>query len=186
MSRGIALALSAITGMCAVAGSSARMRSAATPLMPGRLMSIRITSGRAARAISMPRSPSLALSKRMSGRRAMRSSTSIRLAGLSSTYSSVCMPAGRPRLAQPGRGCGPGRDGGKLRLGRQVQLEPEHAALPDRAFHADDAAHQFDQPLAYDEADARPFLDVRLLSETVERLEQLRQLARASTLRRYP
>ena len=39
------MALSAITGMCAVAGSSASMRRAATPLMPGRLMSIRMTSG---------------------------------------------------------------------------------------------------------------------------------------------
>ena len=85
MSRGLALALSAITGMCAVAGSSARMRIALTPLMPGRLMSIRMTSGRAARAISMPRRPSMALRRRISGRRAMRSSTSIRLAGLSST-----------------------------------------------------------------------------------------------------
>ena len=67
MSRGIALALSAITGMCAVLACSARIRSAWRPLMPGRLMSIRMTSGRVARAISTPRIPSLALSNAMSG-----------------------------------------------------------------------------------------------------------------------
>ena len=85
MSRGIALALSAIIGICAVEGSSERIRRASMPLMPGRLMSIRITSGREASATSTPRLPSAALRRRMSLRRAMRSSTSIRLAGLSST-----------------------------------------------------------------------------------------------------
>ena len=74
-----------VAGMREVAGSSARMPSAWMPLIPGRLMSIRMTSGSEARAISMPRRPSPAVSRRMSGRREMRSSTSIRLAGLSST-----------------------------------------------------------------------------------------------------
>ena len=46
MSRGTALALSAMIGMCAVAGSARRIFMASMPLMPGRLMSIRITSGR--------------------------------------------------------------------------------------------------------------------------------------------
>ena len=44
-------------GMCAVAGSSRRIFMASIPLMPGRLMSIRITSGRWARASSMPALP---------------------------------------------------------------------------------------------------------------------------------
>ncbi len=55
------------------------------PLMPGRLMSIRITSGWVARASSMPRVPFTAVSRRMSGRRAMSCSTSFMFAGLSST-----------------------------------------------------------------------------------------------------
>ena len=42
---GLAFALIAMTGMCAVAGLPANSLSAVTPLMPGRLMSIRITSG---------------------------------------------------------------------------------------------------------------------------------------------
>ena len=46
MSRGTALALSAMMGICAVAGSARSTRMASIPLMPGRLMSIRITSGR--------------------------------------------------------------------------------------------------------------------------------------------
>ena len=86
-------------------------------------------------------------------------------------------PARQPR-ARPRRR--------QLRFGRQVQLDPEHAALPDGAFHADDAAHQFDQPLAHHQADAGAFLGVRLLPETVERLEQLRQLLRRQALRRCP
>jgi hypothetical protein len=44
-SLGIALALTAMTGICAVAGSERRICRASKPLMPGRLMSIRITSG---------------------------------------------------------------------------------------------------------------------------------------------
>ena len=60
--------------------------------MPGRLMSIRITSGRWARASAMPPMPSPALSRRMSGRRSISCSTSCRLAGLSSTYSRVRSP----------------------------------------------------------------------------------------------
>ncbi len=55
------------------------------PLIPGRLMSIKITSGLAARASSMPMSPVLALNRRMVGRRLMICTTSCRLAGLSST-----------------------------------------------------------------------------------------------------
>ena len=57
--------------------------------MPGRLMSIRMISGIAACAISMPRRPSLALINCRSGRRASKRATSIRLAGLSSTQSTV-------------------------------------------------------------------------------------------------
>ena len=57
--------------------------------MPGRLMSIRITSGREARARSMPSVPFTAPNRRRSDRRAINSSTSFRLAGLSSTQSKV-------------------------------------------------------------------------------------------------
>ena len=85
MSRGMALALRATTGMCAVAGSSLRILRASMPLIPGRLMSIRITSGWLARASWIPRFPSLALSRRISGRRSTSCSINIRLAGLSST-----------------------------------------------------------------------------------------------------
>ena len=60
----------------------------------------------------------------------------------------------------------------------RVQFDPEHAALADRAFHADFAAHQFDQPLAHHQADAGAFLGAGLLSETIERLEQLREFFR--------
>ena len=117
MSRGIAFALSAITGMCAVAGSPARIFSAVRPLMPGRLMSIRMTSGIAAWAISMPRRPSLALSSRMSGRRASRRDTSIRLAGLSSTHSTV-------RSAAPtGTSAATALGGGTASAGRSRPLE---------------------------------------------------------------
>ena len=89
MSRGIAFALMATTGIRAVAGSPARMPSAARPLRPGRLMSIRITSGAADRASSMPERLSLALISRRSGRRASNCATSFRLEGLSSTHSTV-------------------------------------------------------------------------------------------------
>src|SRR5437764_6704494 len=85
ISRGMAFALRASTGMCAVSVSSRRIFSASKPLMPGRLMSIRITSGWFARASWMPMLPSRALRRRMVGRRAMSCSTSFKLAGLSST-----------------------------------------------------------------------------------------------------
>ena len=58
---------------------------ASTPLMPGRLMSIRITVGWLARASSMPSVPFTAVKSRRSGRRAMSCSTSFMFAGLSST-----------------------------------------------------------------------------------------------------
>ncbi len=64
---------------------------------------------------------------------------------------------------------------GRLRFSRHIQFDPEHAALPDRAFHADFATHQFDQPLAHHQADAGAFLGAGLLSETIERLEKLRE-----------
>ena len=86
---GMALALMASTGICAVAGSPRRNCSAWIPPMPGRLMSIRITSGRWMRAISIPCLPSPAHNRRISGRRAMSCSTSCMFAWLSSTYSRV-------------------------------------------------------------------------------------------------
>ena len=60
-------------------GRSRRICIASMPLMPGRLMSIRITSGSAACASSMPRGPSIAVSRRMSGRRAMSCATSLQV-----------------------------------------------------------------------------------------------------------
>ena len=67
---------------------------------------------------------------------------------------------------------------GKLRCSSRDQFDPEHASRPDGAVHADCAPHQFDQALGHHEADARAFLAPGLLSETIERLEQLRQLFR--------
>ena len=49
-----AAAVSAITGMRAVSGDLASSRSASRPLMPGRLMSMRIAAGWRARAIAIP------------------------------------------------------------------------------------------------------------------------------------
>ena len=66
----------------------------------------------------------------------------------------------------------------RCRCRSQEQFEPEHASHADRAFDADHAFHQFDHPLAHHEADARAFLGAALLSETVERLKELRQLFR--------
>src|SRR5450759_3451081 len=64
---------------------------------------------------------------------------------------------------------------------RQVHFEPEDTALPDSAFRSYDAPHQFDQTLSRHQADARAFLGVRLLSETIERLKKLRQFIRRQT-----
>src|ERR1039458_7372879 len=153
MSRGIAFALRATMGMCAVAGSSRRILRASIPLMPGRLMSIRITSGWLARASWIPRFPSLALSRRISGRRAM---LNLRLW--------ICRGFGSVNC--------------KLWRRSPVQFEPEHAAQPHGALHADRASHQFNQPLAHHQADARAFLSACLLSETVERLKKLHQHVR--------
>src|SRR5207237_2580891 len=61
------------------------------------------------------------------------------------------------------------------------QLEPEYAAHPDAALHSDDAAHQLHQSLAHHEADARALQGATLLSEAVERLEELRQLLRSQS-----
>ena len=65
----------------------------------------------------------------------------------------------------------PWRDG-------RSQLAPKYASHPDAALHSDDAPHQLDQPLAHDQADARALHGAARLSETVERLEKLRQLLR--------
>ena len=73
------------------------------------------------------------------------------------------------------------RTGGKLWCGRRVQFDPEHAAHADNAFRADFAPHQFDQSLAYHQTDAGAFLDAGLLSEAVERLEQLCEFFRGQS-----
>lgn len=57
MSSGMALALRATTGMCAVLASSRKIFSASKPLISGRLISIRITFGSRLRASSMPIAP---------------------------------------------------------------------------------------------------------------------------------
>jgi hypothetical protein len=80
----MALTLTAMAGIRAVAGSERRISRTLKPLMSGRLTSIRITSGRDARASSMPLFPSTAVSKRNAEWRAMICSTSFRSAGLSS------------------------------------------------------------------------------------------------------
>ena len=85
ISRGIAFALSATTGMPAVSGSFRRIRNASIPLIPGKLTSIKITSGWCVRAKCTPILPSTALSNRISARRSINLSTSFRFAGLSST-----------------------------------------------------------------------------------------------------
>ena len=89
----MALALIAITGICAVVESAANICMASIPLMPGRLMSISITSGSNKRAISTPLVPLPALNKEMSGRRSSSFSTNNKFAGLSSTYSKVDCPS---------------------------------------------------------------------------------------------
>ncbi len=167
--------------MLAVSGLSARMPRAMSPLIPGRLISIRMTSGRAARAVSTPRMPSFATSSRISGRRSRSFSTNIKFAGLSSTHSSVCSGASRRRARRYGRlefGC----DGDELRRMRRVQFDPEHAALADGALRADFPAHQFHQSLAHHQADARPLLAPGLLSEAIEGLEQLGELFRRQSI----
>ena len=181
MSRGMALALRAMTGMPAVTGSSARMPRAVSPQMPGRLISIRMTSGRAARAISTPPMPSFAVTNRISGRRSRSLSTSIKFAGLSSTHSRVCggsvgyaRARARPRAVRS-----PPR---KSRGARRVQFDPEHAAHANRAFSADFAAHQFRQSFAHHQANAGSFLDARLLPEAIEGLEQLGKLFRRQSI----
>jgi hypothetical protein len=60
----------------------------------------------------------------------------------------------------------------------QQQFEPEHASHADSAFDADHAFHLFDHPLAHHEADAGAFLGAASLSETVERLKELRHFFR--------
>ena len=167
--------------MLAVSGSSARMPSAMSPLMPGRLISIRMTSGRAARAISMPRMPSFATNSRISGRRSRSFSTNIKFAGLSSTHSSVCSGASGGRARRYGR-LEFRRRRDELRRMRRVQFDPEHAAHADRAFGADFPAHQFDQPLAHHQADARSLLAAGLLPEAIEGLEQLGELFRRQSI----
>src|SRR5471030_2936835 len=57
--------------------------------MPGRLMSIRITSGRWSLAINTPCCPVISVMTCKSSRRAINCSTSARFAGLSSTYNKV-------------------------------------------------------------------------------------------------
>jgi hypothetical protein len=61
-SPGMALAVRAMTGMCAVRGSARSSCKASVPLMCGRLISIKISCGKWLRAISTPRRPSLAVS----------------------------------------------------------------------------------------------------------------------------
>jgi len=56
-----------MTGICAVAGSERKISRALKPLMSGRLMSIRITSGWDSRAIWMPLFPFTAVRRRISG-----------------------------------------------------------------------------------------------------------------------
>ena len=67
---------------------------------------------------------------------------------------------------------------GKVWRSNGDEFEPEHASHPDGAFHADDAPHQFDQSPGHHETDACAFLATSLLSETIERLKELRQLFR--------
>eukprot|EP01085_Mycamoeba_gemmipara_P003671 Mycagemm_TRINITY_DN10294_c0_g2::TRINITY_DN10294_c0_g2_i3::g.3671::m.3671 type:complete len:123 gc:universal TRINITY_DN10294_c0_g2_i3:1108-740(-) len=67
MSRGMALALSAMTGRRAVTGSLRRILNASKPLMSGRLMSMSTTSGCILEAISMPVLPVTAVSRRTPG-----------------------------------------------------------------------------------------------------------------------
>jgi hypothetical protein len=55
------------------------------------------------------------------------------------------------------------------------------AATELSSNHADYAPHQFDQSLGHHQADACAFLAASLLSETIERLKQLRQLLRVQT-----
>src|SRR4029453_6764761 len=100
--------------------------------------------------------PFTAVSRRRSGWRAMSSTTSFRLAGLSSTQS-------RGRSRAPCGTCG----------GACAAASPPSRL--DGAVHADCPPQQFDEALGHHEADARAFLAPGLLSETIERLEQLRQ-----------
>src|SRR5580692_4086941 len=65
-----------------------------------------------------------------------------------------------------------------LWFGSPEQFDPEHASNSDGAFHAEDTSHQFDQSLGHHQADARTLFTAGLLTETIERLEQLRQFIR--------
>lgn len=78
-----------MTGMCAVSGSFFNYGNALVPLIPGKLISIKIMSGSALRAVLMPVVPSQAVSRRISARLAIMFSTNNKLAGLSSIYSRV-------------------------------------------------------------------------------------------------
>src|SRR5882762_2002000 len=137
---------------------------ASVPLMPGRLMSISMTSGRAARAEL--------LDQLQVGRVVLY----------------IEQGAKRPtafdsRLS----GCyGFGFTIRECRRRSRIQLDPEHASYPDVAFHADGTPHQLDQPLGHDQADSRAFLGADLLPETIERLEKLRQLLRRQSCAGVP
>ena len=70
----IALAVSAITGMCFVSGAALIWRVASEPSSTGRPMSIRISSGCSASAIATPWAPSRAISTSKPARFNRRSS----------------------------------------------------------------------------------------------------------------
>jgi hypothetical protein len=65
---------------------------------------------------------------------------------------------------------------GGLRFSRQLEFDPEDAALANGAFNANPAVHCIHQPLADHQADARTFFARHLLTQTIEWLEELRQL----------
>src|SRR5450759_3778792 len=150
----------ATTGMCVVAGSSRRIFRASIPLMPGRLMSIRITSGSWARARAEHAYMWVILNYLLDQHQVGRIVFHIEQGAQR-----------RVSLSLRRKFCGHGISSGKLRRNVPDQFNPEFAAHSDGAFHADCASHQFDQLLGYHQADARPFLGAGLLPETIERLK---------------
>ena len=148
------------------------------PLMPGRLMSMRITSGWLARAkLDAPSSVGRTeqahiraardelLDQLQIGRVVLHIEQRPQQRAVLRLSLQTCRRFGRVRRQLRGRG--------------RLQFEPEYAALADRAFHADLAAHQLHQALAHHQADAGAFLGAPLLAEPIERLEKLVQHLRS-------
>ena len=148
------------------------------PLMPGRLMSIRMTSGRAARANSMPRMPFVARQQAHVGPPRDELLDQLQVGRVVLDVQQGTQRRAVGRLRRPARSWVRLRSSASRGAASAMQFDPEHAAHADGAFHADDAAHQFDQPLAHHQADARAFLAAGLLPEAIEGLEQLRELLR--------